>query len=199
MSRNTDPKCKQCRREGVKLYLKGDRCYSEKCAINRKPLPPGKSGYYNARLSGYGIRLRQKQKVKKVYGLTETQMKNVYDKASKMGGDKGLKLLQLLEMRLDNVVHLLGLAPSRNMARQMVNHGKFLVNGRKLDVPSYVTKVGDKISVKNEKVLLQGSASLKTPAWLKKSSKGGEVMAEPSRDMIDEGIKENLIIEFYSR
>ena len=147
MSRKIDSKCKLCRREQVKLYLKGERCFTEKCALSRKQSLPGKTTFFHSRLSNYGVQLREKQKVKRVYGLNETQMKNLYKEASKAGGDKGFKLLQFLELRLDNVTYLLGFAASRSNARQMVNHGKIVVNGKKVDIPSYRVSVGDKVIV----------------------------------------------------
>ena len=199
MSRITGPKCKLCRLEGVKLYLRGERCYSEKCAMNRKPYPPGRTATFSSRRSIYGIGLREKQKVKRVYGLNETQLKNIYVKASGHKGDKGLRLLQYLEMRLDNVVFMLGLAPSRATARQFVNHGKVTVNGKKIDISSYLTSVGDVIKVSDSSLQLVKASGMKVPGWLKTDSRGGKVLTEPSRDMIDEGIRENLIIEFYSR
>lgn len=192
-------KCKICRREQQKLYLKGERCFSDKCTFNRKQNYPGKAAYFRTRLSNYGVRLREKQKVKRVYGLTESQMKRFFRKAVKAGGNKGLKLLQLLEMRLDNVVYLMGLAPSRAAARQLVSHGKISVNGKKIDVPSHITSVGDEIKLRDKKTQPKTVAELKTPAWVKKKARGGVVESEPTREMIDEGIRENLIVEFYSR
>ncbi len=199
MSRLITPKCKLCRLEGVKLYLKGERCYTDKCAVVRKPYPPGRTASYSARRSIYGVGLREKQKVKRIYGLTETQLKNVYDKASSEKGDKGLKFLQRLEMRLDNIVFLLGLAPSRPAARQLVTHGHVLVNEKKLSIPSYPVSIGQTVRIKTDSLATTRAPGLKTPTWLKSLPKGGEVISEPSRDMIDEGIRENLIIEFYSR
>ncbi len=167
--------------------------------MNRKPYPPGRTVTSFTRISTYGMQLREKQKVKRVYGLTETQMKNTLDKAARSGGDKGLRLLQLLEMRLDNVVYLIGLAPSRAAARQAVTHGKISVNGKKMSIPSYVVSVGDKVEVRDNSFLPIPVSALKTPGWLKKKAKAGEIASEPTRDMIDDGINENLIIEFYSR
>ncbi len=199
MSRYTGPKCKLCRREGTKLFLRGERCFSEKCALNRKPYPPGRIATFSPRPSTYAIQLREKQKVKRIYGLTETQLKNALDRVAGTGGDKGLKLLQCLEMRLDNVVYLLHLAPSRASARQAVTHGKIAVNDKKMSIPSYVTSVGDVISVRDASFNAEGVSALKTPSWVKKKSKGGTIASEPTREMIDEGINENAIIEFYSR
>lgn len=199
MSRITDSKCKLCRREQTKLFLKGERCYSEKCALTRRQNLPGKPMGYYSRQSEYGLRLREKQKVKRTYGLNEAQMRSVFENAVKAGGDRGLRLLQLLEMRLDNVVYLLGLAQSRASARQLVTHGKIKVNGKKVSIPSFVVSAGDKIQISDPKFSRGSVSSLKLPSWLKKSPKGGDVISEPSRDMIDEEIKEYLIIEFYSR
>ena len=167
--------------------------------MNRKPYPPGRTATFSARVSTYGLQLREKQKVKRVYGLTETQLKNTLEKAARSGGDKGLRLLQLVEMRLDNVVFLLGLAPSRAAARQAVTHGKISVNGKKMSIPSYVVSVGDKVEVRDNKFLPIPVSALKTPGWLKKKARAGEIVSEPTRDMIDDGINENLIIEYYSR
>ncbi|MBN1619023.1 30S ribosomal protein S4 [Candidatus Dojkabacteria bacterium] len=199
MSRITDSKCKICRRSQTKLFLKGDRCYTEKCALSRRQTLPGQSTGFSRRLSNYGQRLRAKQNVKKVYGLNETQMKNVFNKAKQSGGDKGLKMLQLLELRLDNVVYLLGFSPSRAAARQAVNHGKFSVNDRKSNIPSRVLKVGDKVSLYDKNFVSNPASNVKTPAWIKKNKSGGEIVTIPERSMISEEIKENLIIEFYSR
>ncbi len=199
MSRITDSKCKLCRREQTKLYLKGERCFTEKCALTRKQSLPGKTSFFHTRLSNYGQQLREKQKVKRVYGLNEAQMKKLYKEATSFRGDKGLRLLQLLEMRLDNVVYLLGTASSRPHARQMVNHGKVVVDGKKVDIPSYRVSVGEKIELKDPSKKASSPSYIKTPNWLKKSAKGGEVLSTPDRNMIDEEIRENLIIEFYSK
>lgn len=199
MSRITGAKCRLCRREQKKLYLKGERCYTEKCSLSRRQNLPGKATSYAPRLSPYGERLREKQKVKRIYGITETQMKNLFERAASSGGDKGLTLLQLLERRLDNVVYLLGLMPSKQAARQLVSHGKILVNGKKMDVPSYEVGIGDKVEVADPKAIRGAAPELRTPSWIKKNSKGGEIVGEPIRTDIDEEIKEYLIIEFYSR
>ncbi|MBN2100864.1 30S ribosomal protein S4 [Candidatus Dojkabacteria bacterium] len=199
MAREIGSKCKLCRREQTKLFLKGERCYTDKCSLSRRQSLPGKSTAFMPRMSNYAVRLREKQKVKRMYGITERQMKNYFKKAAESGGDKGLKLLQYLEMRLDNVVYLLGLAPSRASARQLVSHGKIKVSGRKVRVPSYIVTVGETIEVSDSKFSRGAAPSVKPPKWLKKSSKGGEVTSEPTRDMMDEEIKEYLIIEYYSR
>jgi small subunit ribosomal protein S4 len=199
MSRITDSKCKLCRREQTKLYLKGERCFTEKCALSRKQSLPGKTSFFHSRLSNYGVQLREKQKVKRVYGLNETQMKNLYKEASKSGGDKGAQLLQFLELRLDNVAYLLGVGASRANARQMVNHGKIVVNSKKVDIPSYRVSIGDKVELKDPSKKTPAPSYIQTPSWLKKSAKGGEVLSLPNRNMIDKDIKENLIVEFYSK
>jgi small subunit ribosomal protein S4 len=199
MSRYTDPKCKLCRRAGGKLFLKGERCFSDKCAINRKPYPPGGTMSFSRRPSTYGTQLREKQNLKWIYGLTERQLKNIIDEAVAAGGDRGLKLLQLIEMRLDNVAYLLGIAPSRAAARQAVTHGKVAVNGKKMSIPSYTVSVGDVISVRDASFQTVGSSGLRTPRWLKKAAKGGEVIVEPTREMLSDEINENLVIEYYSR
>lgn len=199
MARITDAKCKLCRREQTKLYLKGDRCYTEKCAVTRKQSLPGKTMYFHSRLSNYGQQLREKQKVKRMYGISETYMKNTYKKATAAGGDKGSTMLQLLERRLDNIVYLLGIGVSKSLARQMVSHGNILVNGKKVNIPSYIVSVGDKVEVKNTAKKAPTAKNVKTPKWLKKSAKGGSVEALPERTDIDEGIRENLIVEFYSK
>ncbi len=199
MSRETGPKCRMCRRAGEKLFLKGERCFTEKCALTRKPYVPGGNSMFTPRPSTYGLQLREKQKAKRIYGLGETQFRNLVDRAGKIEGDKGLHLLQLLEMRLDNVVFRLGMAPSRAAARQAVIHGNFAVNDNKVAVGSHILSVGDKISIRTSTFNPIAVSALKTPSWLKKSGKGGEVFSIPSREIIDGGIKENLIVEFYSR
>jgi len=167
--------------------------------LTRRQNLPGRNSFYSSRPSNYGIRLREKQKVKRTYGINEAQMKGVFKRASKLGSDTGLNLLQFLEMRLDNVVYLLGISPSRQAARQVVNHGKIKVNDKKMTISSFIVSPGDKISLADPKHQRQSAPELKAPRWLKKSAKGGEVLEKPSREMIDEGIKEYLIIEFYSR
>lgn len=200
MSRtDLDSKCKLCRREKVKLFLKGEKCFSPKCTLAKKPNLPGKTMFFSSRLSTYGERLREKQKVKRIYGLNEAQMKRFLEKATSAGGDKGLRLLQLLEMRIDNVVYKLGLSSSRNLARQMVNHGNISVNGKKVTIPSYIVSEGDKVEILNQKVQPSGVAEMKPPAWLVRKGRGGQVVSTPTREAIDEGIREYLVVEFYSR
>ena len=203
MGRYTGPKEKLSRREGVNLFLKGSRSFSPKAGIERKPFPPGQhGGKSRVRLSNYGKQLREKQKVKRVYGLREKQFHNVYTKANRISkindSDKGLEFLRLLELRLDNVVYLAGLAPSRSAARQFVSHKHVQVNGDTVSIPSYTLKKGDEVKLKVDK-LLPLETFVKVPRWIEKSKNIAKVIDLPIRDDIDEGIKENLIIEFYSR
>lgn len=206
MGRYIGPVCKLCRREGEKLYLKGDRCDSPKCGLTRRPYPPGKSGVVRKKISDYGIRLREKQKAKRFYGLTEKQFRITYSKATRKKGVKGELFLKALELRFDNAVYRIGLATTRMEARQLVRHGHFLVNGRKVDIPSYNLKVGDEIkiaeasaSVFATKIELMGKRAI--PAWLvfDAESKTAKVNAEPVREDIDAPVNEQLIVEFYSR
>ena len=203
MGRYTGPKEKLSRREGVNLFLKGSRSFSEKTGINRKPFPPGQHGAKSrVRLSNYGRQLREKQKVKRIYGLREKQFHNLYIKADRLSkindSDKGLELLRLLESRLDNVVYLAGLAASRGAARQFVTHKHIEVNGQTVSIPSFKLKEGDEVKLKVER-LLPLEVFVKTPRWVEKAKTVSKVVDLPIRDDIDEGIKENLIIEFYSR
>jgi small subunit ribosomal protein S4 len=203
MGRYTGPKGKLSRREGVNLQLKGSRSFSDKNALNRKPFVPGQHGNKRRRrLSDYGIHLREKQKVKRMYGLREKQFKNVFkeaDQRSKNSGlDKGLEFLRILELRLDNVVYYAGLAPSRAAARQAVVHGHVLVNGKKLDIPSYELSEGDTVELKMAK-LAPVEKLFPVPKWIESSGTKAKVSRLPQRDEMDEGIKEHLIIEFYSR
>ncbi len=203
MGRYTGPKEKLSRREGVNLFLKGARSFSPKAGIERKPFPPGQhGGKTRVRLSNYGKQLREKQKVKRIYGLREKQFHNVYTKADKLSkindSDKGLEFLRLLELRLDNIVYLAGLAPSRSAARQYVTHKHVEVNGETVSIPSYTLKKGDEIKLKVAK-LMPLETFVKVPRWIESSKNVAKVIDLPIRDDIDEGIKENLIIEFYSR
>jgi len=206
MARYTGPSCRLCRREGQKLYLKGDRCYTDKCALTRRAQVPGHHGARRTKLSNYGVQLREKQKVKRFYGMLESQFRATYDRAEKMQGVTGENFLQLLEMRYDNIVYRLGLASSRKEARQLVNHGHFTVNGKKADIPSMELRVGDVIAVKANsknsakfKAMLERSAS--TPNWCEADVEKmeGKIIALPVRDDIDLPIEEHLIIELYSR
>lgn len=203
MGRYTGPKERLSRREGVNLYLKGSRSFSQKAASVRRPFAPGQHGNAKrVRLSNFGLQLREKQKVKRTYGLRERQFKNLVKEAIRLAGikntDRGLELLTLLETRLDNVVYMLGLAASKSAARQYVVHGHVKVNDKKMSIPSYPVKLNDKISLKKEN-LAPVEVQVRTPEWLAKDKGVGEVLRFPTREEIDEGIKENLIVEYYSR
>ncbi len=207
MSRYTGPSCRLCRREGTKLYLKGDRCYSDKCALNKRNFAPGQHGQSRKKSTEYGMQLREKQKVRRFYGLTESQMRMYFDKADKMKGITGENLLRLLELRLDNVVYRMGFASSRAEARQLVTHGHFLLNGRKADIPSLITKVGDTIEVKERskssdkfKALMENRAGNTVP-WVDVDAEKmrGTIVAQPSREDIDLPVEEHLIVELYSK
>ncbi|WP_373471686.1 30S ribosomal protein S4 [Carnobacterium alterfunditum] len=206
MARYTGPSCRICRREGLKLYLKGDRCYSDKCALNRRQTAPGQHGAKKGKVSGYGTQLREKQKVKRFYGLLETQFRSTYDRAEKMKGITGENLLQLLELRFDNVVYRLGFGNSRKEARQFVTHGHFTINGSKADIPSMTLAVGDVIQLKEKmmssdkfKALMEASRT--APNWLEVNLEKmeGKLVALPARDNIDLPIEEHLIVELYSK
>ncbi|MEQ8176130.1 MAG: 30S ribosomal protein S4 [Syntrophomonadaceae bacterium] len=209
MGRYTDSVCRQCRREGQKLFLKGDRCYSEKCAVERKPFPPGAHGQgRRPKPSEYGIQLREKQKTKRIYGLMEKQFRNYFKKAESQQGITGVNLLILLERRLDNIVYRLGFGASRKEARQLVTHGHFTVNGKKASIPSMLLRVGDVVQVKAGSMdshkfkELKEQASYKTPPeWLSVDAENmmGRVLAYPLREQIDTTINEQLIVELYSR
>ena len=208
MAKYTDADCRLCRREGCKLYLKGERCLTKKCAFERRPQAPGVHGAENARkkVSEYGLQLREKQKVRRFYGLQEKQFRSYYEKASRMQGKTGELMLVLLEKRLDNVVYRLGLGASRAQARQNVNHGLICVNGKNVNIPSYQVKVGDVITVREGKEDYSMFKAVKdtkivTPKWLEfdANTLTGKVLSSPERDDIDLNIKEHLIIEKYSR
>ena len=203
MGRYTGPKGKLSRREGVNLYLKGSRSFSDKNALQRKPFVPGQHGNQRrTRLSNYGIQLREKQKVKRTYGLREKQFKNLYKEATRRSKayktDKGLEFLRLLELRFDNVAYYAGFAPSRAASRQYIVHGHMLLNGEKMSIPSYELKEGDGIELKIAK-LAPSEKLFDVPEWIEKKSLKAKVSRLPIRDEIDEGIRESLIIEFYSR
>ena len=206
MARYTGPSCRICRREGQKLYLKVDRCYSDKCTLNRRQTAPGQHGAKRTKLSGYGTQLREKQKVKKYYGLLEGQFRTIYEKAEKMKGIAGENLLQLLELRLDNVVYRLGFANSRKEARQLVVHGHFTLNGHKADIPSMTLEVGDVIALKDkskssDKFKQLAEVAKTAPGWLEVNFEKmeGKLTALPVRNDIDLPIEEHLIVELYSR
>ena len=208
MARYTDASCRLCRREGAKLFLKGSRCYSDKCSIGRRAYAPGQHGQARKKQSEYGLQLREKQKAKRFYGLLEGQFYKYYEMASKMKGITGENLLFLLESRLDNVVYRFGLGGSRAEARQLVTHGHFLVNGRRVNIPSYLTKPGDVISLcdksksssKFEQVLDVTSGRV-LPQWLEfdPDNYTGKVVGTPTREDVDVPVKEHLIVELYSK
>lgn len=207
MGRYTGPVCRLCRREGMKLYLKGDRCYSDKCAIDRRSYAPGQHGQNRKKVSGYGIQLREKQKAKRYYGVMESQFRKYFEMAERMKGATGENLLQILERRLDNVVFRAGLASSRKEARQLVKHGHFTVNGKKVDIPSYLVKVGDVIEVTENgkgsekfKALIEDNQRV-APDWLEADLDNLKVrvVALPKKEHIDIPLEEHLIVELYSR
>ncbi|NBI05625.1 30S ribosomal protein S4 [Senegalia massiliensis] len=207
MARYTGPVCRQCRREGLKLYLKGDKCFTDKCPVTRRNYAPGEHGQGRKKLSNYGVQLREKQKVRKYYGVSEKQFAKYFDMADKMEGIAGENFLKVLETRLDNVVYRLGLASSRAEARQLVNHGHFLVNEKKVDIASYLINTGDEIEVKSKstqsakfKELVEGHQG-SVPQWLNIDTENlkGKVVAEPSREDIELPIEEHLIVEWYSK
>ncbi len=208
MARYTGPVCRLCRREGAKLFLKGDRCYSDKCSVERRPYPPGDHGQGRQRRSDYATQLREKQKVKRMYGLLEKQFRLAFAKAERQKGVTGANLLTLLERRLDNAVFRCGFASTRSEARQLVAHGHFLVNGRKVDVASFVVKANDVISVRerSRKVVrinesLEAVERRELPNWveLEKAEFKGTVRQLPTREDITMPITEQLIVELYSK
>ena len=209
MARYAGPVCRLCRREGMKLFLKGERCQAEKCAIERRNVPPGHHGKgRKAKLQGYGLQLREKQRVKRMYGVLERQFRRYFHEADRRRGITGETLLQLLESRLDNVVYRLGFATSRPQARQLVRHGHFLVNGRRADIPSYSLRAGDRVHVKaksaknptieyaREEVKGRG-----IPEWLELGADGqeGRFAAVPTREQLNLPVQEQLIVELYSK
>ena len=208
MARYTEASCRLCRREDMKLYLKGDRCYTSKCAIDRKSYAPGQHGQRKQKLSGYGIQLREKQKAKRIYGVLEKQFRKYFDMAENKKGKTGDNLLELLESRLDNVVYRLGLATSRKEARQLVLHEHFTVNGQKVNIPSFLVSDGDVIQVKDSsrksskfQQVVESTSSKNIPKWLEVDfdKLEGKVIALPTREDIDLEIEDHLIVELYSR
>jgi len=208
MARYTGSTCKLCRREGEKLFLKGDRCYTHKCAINRRAYAPGQHGQQRKKLSEYGLQLREKQKARRFYGVLERQFRRYFEMAVKRRGITGENLLQILESRLDNVVYRLGLGSSRAEARQLIRHGHFTVNGNKVDIPSYLVEPNDVIAVKESskslqkfKELAEDAESKNHPEWLEfdRENLVGRVVRLPNRDEIDLPIQELLIVELYSK
>ena len=206
MAKLIGPDCRQCRREGCKLFLKGERCTSKKCAMERRPVVPGQHGAARKRVTQYGTQLREKQKVKRAYGVLEKQFREYYEEAERMKGVTGENMLSLIERRLDNVVYRMGIGSSRSESRQIVNHGHITVNGKRVNIPSFSVKVGDVIAVKENKRDLEMFKALKgmkivMPKWLEFNSEKleGKVLALPTREDIDLNIQEHLIIELYSR
>jgi len=206
MARYTGPDCRQCRREGEKLFLKGEKCYSEKCPFAKNSTPPGQHGADRKKNSEYATQLREKQKTKRIYGLCEKQFRGYYDKAEKMRGITGENMLILLERRLDNTVYRLGLASSRSMARQIVNHGHCLVNDKKVDIPSYLLKEGDVITIKDSskkyiQTVVESIDMALNFAWITVDSKECKITFDrvPNREEMDPEFKEQLVIEYYSK
>ena len=209
MARYIGPVCRLCRREGMKLFLKGERCYTDKCAIEKRNFAPGQHGKTRkAKLAGYGIQLREKQKVKRIYGVLEDQFRRYFETAERTRGITGATLLQLLERRLDNVIYRLGLSTSRSQARQLVRHGHFLINGKKVDIPSYSLKQGDVVTVlgrsqKNTTIehAIQEVKGRGIPEWLSfdAASISGRVVSMPTREQINLPVQEQLIVELYSK
>ena len=208
MATYREAKCRLCRREGGKLFLKGDKCYNGKCPFEKRPMAPGAHGLAAARkkVSEYGKQLREKQKVKRIYGVQEGQFREYYEKADRMKGITGENMLSLLERRLDNVIFRMGIGGSRAQARQLVNHGHFLVNGKKVNVPSFIVKVGDVVTVKESKTSNKYFEAVKatkvnTPKWLEFDPEKlqGKILALPVREDIDSQISEHMIVELYSK
>jgi small subunit ribosomal protein S4 len=207
MARYIGAVCRLCRREGMKLFLKGERCYTEKCAIEKRNLPPGQHGKARkAKLVGYGLQLREKQKVKRIYGVLENQFRRYFEAAERQRGITGETLLQMLEQRLDNVVYRLGLATSRAQARQLVRHAHFAVNNKKVNVPSYIVKPGDTVSVRERSqkstAIQHATEEVKgrgVPEWLQVEGWTGRIVSLPTREQINLPVQEQLIVELYSK
>ena len=207
MAKYTDSKCRLCRREGCKLFLKGERCFKGTCAFERRPVAPGQHGAARKKVSEYGLQLREKQKCKRIYGVLEGQFRKYYEQADRMKGITGENMLSLLERRLDNVIYRMGIGASRSQARQLVTHGHFVVNGKSVNIASYILKAGDEIAVKENKRDNAFFAEVKQmkvanmPKWLEFNPETltGKVIALPERADIDAQIKEHLIVELYSK
>jgi len=208
MARYTGPVCRLCRREGQKLYLKGDKCYTDKCPVSRRNYAPGQHGQARSKDTEYGRQLREKQKVRRFYGIQENQMKTYFALADKMQGITGENLLKILELRLDNVVYRMGFGTSRDESRQLVTHGHFLVNGKRVNIPSYLVRVGDVIEVAENsrklerfKDILDVTGGKVVPKWLEVDHENmkGRVISLPAREDIDLPIQEHLIVELYSK
>ena len=207
MARYIGSKCKQCRREGKKLFLKGERCYSAACSVEKRPYAPGQHGQNKTKLPGYGL-LREKQKAKRIYGVLESQFRTYFEEADRKKGITGENLLRILELRLDNVVYRLGLGRSRTEARQVVRHNLVTVNGKRVNIPSYQVKVGDVIEIKEDaksfdrfKQIVEVTGSRIVPEWLEGDIENlkGSVKALPTREQIDTEVEETLIVELYSK
>ncbi len=208
MARYTGPACKLCRREGKKLFLKGDRCYTSKCAVERRSYAPGQHGQNRKKTSEYGLQLRAKQSARRYYGIAEGQFHKYFLMAERKSGVTGSNLLQICESRLDNVVYTVGFASSRAQARQLVNHAHFTVNGKKVDIPSYLLKAGDVVAVKETskttdefKTLVESNASRPVPQWVDvdKDAMQAKIVKLPEREEIATPVEEHLIVEFYSK
>lgn len=208
MARYKDAVCRLCRREGIKLFLKGDRCYSEKCGVSKRAYPPGQHGQGRKKLSEYGLQSREKQKTRRFYGVLESQFANYFDIASKQKGQTGENLLRILESRLDNVIYRLGFAMSRAEARQLVRHNHFIVDGHKVNIPSYLVKEGQTIALKEKsrsldkfKNSIEANEARIPPKWLdyNKNTCEAKVVSLPSREDVDLPIEERLIVELYSK
>ncbi len=208
MARYTGAACKLCRREGKKLFLKGERCYTNKCAVDRRSYAPGQHGQSRKKTSEYGMQLRAKQQARRYYGIQEGQFHKYFLMAERRQGMTGENLLRICESRLDNVVYLLGWASSRAEARQLVTHGHYLVNGKKVDIPSYLLKAGDEVSIRQKsrdsekiKAVVEANASRPVPEWLDKNAEAfsAKVVKLPDREQIEVPVEEHLIVEFYSK
>ena len=209
MAKNLDPKCRQCRREGEKLFLKGEKCFTDKCAIEKRNFPPGQHGQKRTqRLSDYGVQLREKQKLRRIYGILEAQFRSYYANADRTKGITGENLLQLLESRLDNVAYRMGLGSSRTEARQIVRHNSILVNGHRVNIPSYQVRPGDVVEVapaSKQQLRIKGAVEAAEqrgfPEWLEVDVKAlkGTFKARPQRDELPSTINESLVVELYSK
>ena len=208
MARYTAAVCRLCRREGKKLFLKGERCYSEKCGVVRRSYAPGQHGQGRKKQSGYGLQLRAKQQARRYYGVLESQFRKYYEIATRQAGVTGENLLRILESRLDNVMYRAGFASSRAQARQLVNHGHFTVNGKRVDIPSYRTKPGETISITDKsrnndmiKSVIEENASRPIPEWLDldRNTLQIKIVSLPNREQIDLDVEETLIVELYSK
>jgi small subunit ribosomal protein S4 len=208
MARYTEAVCKLCRREGEKLYLKGERCYTPKCSLGKRAYAPGQHGQARKKVSEYGIQLREKQKLRRIYGVLEKQFSGYFTLADRKKGITGENLLQLLECRLDNIIYRLGFGVSRKEARQLVRHSHFLVNGKKVNIPSFLVKAGDEIGVKESslgsakiKENLEDAGSRSIPEWIEYNANNhtAKIKVLPAREQIDTQVKEHLIVELYSR